>query len=67
MGGSVIREFEEEQGCHRALCYEAMGATGRWAPSELPAGQRLRPPQPLFRKLEESIVEEELARLGRTG
>jgi methionyl-tRNA synthetase len=67
LGESVIREFEEERGCHRALCYEDMGATGRWAPSELPVGQRLRPPQPLFSKLEESIVEEELARLGRTG
>jgi methionyl-tRNA synthetase len=36
---------------------------GRWAPSELPAGQTLQPPIPLFRKLEDSVAEEELARL----
>jgi len=67
LGGPVIHEFEEEHRRHRVLCYDDRGATGRWAPSELPAGQALRSPQPLFRKLEESIVEEELARIGRAG
>ena len=66
LGEPLIREFEEGRGRYRALCYDDMGGTGRWAPSELPAGQALRPPQPLFRKLEEAIVEEELARMGRT-
>jgi methionyl-tRNA synthetase len=36
---------------------------GRWEPSELRAGQRLREPEPLFRKLDPEIVEEELSRL----
>jgi hypothetical protein len=31
--------------------------------SELPAGQVLRAPAPLFRKLDKSVVEEEYARL----
>jgi hypothetical protein len=31
--------------------------------SELPPGQALRAPAPLFRKLAESVVEEEYARL----
>jgi len=34
-----------------------------WAPSELLAGQALRAPAPLFKKLDESVVEEEYARL----
>ncbi|KAB8143427.1 methionine--tRNA ligase [Chloroflexia bacterium SDU3-3] len=37
------------------------GAT--WAISQLPAGQAIHAPTPLFRKLEEAVVEEELARL----
>jgi methionyl-tRNA synthetase len=36
---------------------------GRWEPSQLPPGQKLRPPQPLFKKLDEEIVEEELERM----
>jgi len=39
------------------------GAIGTWAPSALPAGQVLREPAPLFRKLDESVIEEEYARL----
>jgi hypothetical protein len=30
----------------------------------LPPGQALRPPAPLFKKLDEGVVEEEYARLG---
>jgi methionyl-tRNA synthetase len=37
---------------------------GTWARSELPAGQALREPGPLFKKLDESVIEEEYARLG---
>ena len=39
------------------------GCVGVWQPSALPAGQKLEPPKPLFKKLDDSIVEEELARL----
>lgn len=39
-------------------------AIGGWLPSRLPVGQQLQAPTPLFRKLDESIVEEELQRLG---
>ena len=35
----------------------------RWEPSSLPAGRPLAPPKPAFRKLDPSIVDEELARL----
>jgi len=67
-GRSYIERFEEDGGrVHNALCYDGSEATGRWQPSELPAGQAMRKPEPLFKKLEDSVVEEELARLGIQG
>jgi methionyl-tRNA synthetase len=36
-----------------------------WKPSELKPGQKLNQPGPLFKKLEESVIEEERARLGK--
>lgn len=36
---------------------------GRWASAELPAGQPLQGPSPLFQKLSPSVADEELARL----
>ncbi|MCX7911520.1 MAG: methionine--tRNA ligase [Dehalococcoidales bacterium] len=49
--------------------HEYLGYTGRiessgWKWQELPAGQRLMEPKPLFRKLDERIIEEETARIG---
>jgi methionyl-tRNA synthetase len=52
---------------HTVLRYYPQGAGGRWQPSQLPAGQALQKPAPLFRKLDDSIVEEERARLGKQG
>ena len=64
-GRSYTSTFEEEEGrVHQALCYDDSGASGEWKPSELPAGQVLRQPEPLFKKLDESVVEEERARIG---
>jgi methionyl-tRNA synthetase len=40
----------------------AIGA--RWASTPVPAGRSLAPPKPVFKKLDPSIVDEELARLG---
>jgi len=64
MGRQYIETLQEEHGAHQALRYDGSGLEGEWAPSQLPAGQALRKPRPLFKKLDESIVEEELARLG---
>jgi methionyl-tRNA synthetase len=36
---------------------------GGWSPSQLPVGQAIPAPSPIFRKLDEAVVEEELARL----
>jgi methionyl-tRNA synthetase len=62
-GTQQVVEYEEETRSHRALTYDHSGAVGTWTKSELPPGQALRPPAPLFKKLDESVVEEEYARL----
>ncbi len=60
-----IQVFEESHGrVHEALCYDPHDATGSWRSSDLQPGQALRPSQPLFKKLDEEIVEQEMARLG---
>jgi methionyl-tRNA synthetase len=63
-GTQHVVEYQEETRSHQALTYDHTGATGTWAPSELPPRQTLRQPAPLFKKLDESVVEEEYARLG---
>jgi methionyl-tRNA synthetase len=66
MGESRIETFDEEEGkTHEALVYDPPTAKVSWAPSSLPAGQVLNQPEPLFKKLDESVVEEELARLAQ--
>jgi methionyl-tRNA synthetase len=52
-------------GEHTVLHYDPPADGGQWAPARLIPGQALRPPQPLFRKLDPSIVAEERARLGK--
>ena len=64
-GRQYVAAFEEETRRHQALCYDPNGLTERWEPSQLPPGQALRSPKPLFKKLEESVAEEELARMSR--
>ncbi len=60
-GRQYVATFHEESRSHQALCYDPSGAIGRWTSSELVAGQPLQQPQPLFEKLELSVIEEELA------
>jgi len=65
-GEQRIETFQESERAHEALTYHADGrVVGRWEPSRLPVGQALREPQPLFRKLEPSLIDEERARLGQ--
>ena len=56
--------FHESASSHQALVYRDESTGDRWRPSVLRAGQRLREPKALFKKLDASIVEEEKARLG---
>ena len=62
-GRIYTNTLEEETRSHLAIRYDGSELQGTWAPSRLPAGQALRDPAPLFRKLDESVVEEETARL----
>lgn len=51
-------------GEHLVLRYRGVGGL-KWKPSELKPGAKLNPPAPLFKKLEDKLVEEERARLGK--
>ncbi|MBI3177724.1 MAG: methionine--tRNA ligase [Chloroflexi bacterium] len=62
-GAQKIETFAEPARTHEALTYDPAGATGQWQPSRLKGGQPLRPPAPLFKKLDEAVAEEEVARL----
>ena len=64
-GEQGLETCVDNLGDHTVLRYFPEKASGRWEPSQLPAGQVLQPPAPLFRKLDESIIIEERARLGR--
>lgn len=48
---------------HLAIRYDNSDLHGTWVPSQLPPGQALREPQPLFRRLEESVADEEVERM----
>ncbi len=54
----------DELGEHRVLLYDGTQASGEWKLSQLSPGQAILQPSPLFRKLDQKIVEEERARLG---
>lgn len=60
-----VEHYTEAARGHDALVYDPSSAAGRWAPSALLAGQAMRPSQPLFKKLEPKVAEEETARLGQ--
>jgi methionyl-tRNA synthetase len=62
-GTQQVVEYQEETRSHAALTYDHSGALGTWAKSELPPGQALWEPAPLFKELDESVIEEEYARL----
>jgi len=63
-GPLVFREVEEEDGRkHEILTGDYRSWVGSWSPSELRPGQVLQEPRPLFKKLDDSVVEEELARM----
>ena len=54
---------EDENTSHDVLTGDYATWIGSWAPSELPPGQTLLEPEPLFKKLDDSVVDAELARM----
>jgi len=53
------------QKCHELLGLPGKAAEGRWRREEVPAGQPFPKPTPLFKKLDESIIDEEIERMKR--
>jgi methionyl-tRNA synthetase len=56
-GPLAFREVNEDDGrSHQVLTGDYGSWVGRWEPSTLPAGQPLREPAPLFRKLDPALA-----------
>ena len=71
-GEQYVEEVEDSLGTHNVIRYRPAAQSGaggeveaQWKPSRLEPNKQTRQPGPLFKKLEESIIEEERARLGK--
>jgi methionyl-tRNA synthetase len=64
-GESYIETVEDPLGEHRVLRYRQSPGRVSWVPSQLEPGRRLNEPGPLFKKLDEAVIEAERARLGK--
>ncbi len=63
-GEQYTETISDELGEHEVLRYNPEKASGSWQASQLGPGTEINKPLPLFRKLDDSIVEAERARLG---
>lgn len=63
IGRIYTEERVETARSHRVLRYDKSELVARWEPETLQPGHLLRKPKPLFRKLDESVAEEETARM----
>ena len=68
-GAPERRTVRESDGStHDVLTGDYTKSIGSWAPPGLPIGQKLRPPEPLFKKLDpDVVVAEELRRMEERG
>jgi len=64
LGEQHVDSLQENSHHHLGLTFTRTWEGDRWAPSQLPPGQTLQKPQPLFKKLDDSVVADEIARLG---
>lgn len=62
-GDQVVQEFREAAKSHLALTYNGAEDGSIWKPSRLPAGQKFGKPAPLFKKLEPTVIDEEIRRM----
>jgi methionyl-tRNA synthetase len=62
-GPLEFEEVDEEGETHTVLTGDYGSWVGSWAPGDLPVGQALREPHPLFAKLDPAVADEELARM----
>lgn len=65
-GEQYIEEVKDDLGTHNVIRYRPGAESGpKWQPSKLEPNKETRQPGPLFKKLEESVIEEERGRLGK--
>ena len=62
-GDGASADGATEKTTHLTLTGTYTGVVGSWTPSQLPPGQAMEKPAALFKKLDLSVVEDELARL----
>jgi methionyl-tRNA synthetase len=62
-GPLEFREVDEDGQTHEILTGDYRSWVGSWEPSALPPGQALQEPRQLFKKLDDSVVDEELQRM----
>lgn len=63
-GKQQIETYQEQNREHIALTYDGALAVGQWCRTEIPVGRQLPPPQPIFKRLDDTLAKEELGRLG---
>jgi methionyl-tRNA synthetase len=63
-GEQYIEQESDSLGTHSTLRYKGVGEI-QWKPSQLQPGAILNQPGPLFKKLDESVIDEERGRLGK--
>jgi methionyl-tRNA synthetase len=64
-GEQYTETVKDALGEHLVLRYRPVPDGGFWKPSKLKPGAALRQPGPLFKKLEESVAEDEKSKLGK--
>lgn len=64
-GDQVVQTYQEKTRSHVGLTYVADTAVGQWSRAVIPVGRPLPKPQSLFKKLDSSVAQEELQRLGQ--
>lgn len=64
-GSQRIKTLQDQVGEHNVVRYDPRNATGVWQPSQIQPGTPLQKPEPLFKKLDASIIAEERNRLGK--
>lgn len=63
-GEQAVETYTEQTRDHIGLTYKGETAVGAWRRAEIEIGRELPKPKPLFKKLDDSVIEDELARLG---
>lgn len=64
-GQQKVETYHETSHSHVGLTYDSSQAVGKWEPTQIEIGRFLPKPSPLFKRLEASVVDDEIGRLGK--